>query len=177
MGGVAKGALKAPGSEQTLLERLIGEVRAALGSNIPLVLVGDATAYSSSRLPVIADDPAGIGPLGGLSGFLRHAHETGASHAIALACDLPRIEAALLLRLSREEPAAEALVAELRGVRNPLIARYEVARAQPAVNGVMETGRRALQAVLDALDARLLSLTPEEEQSLVDWDTPEDVAG
>lgn len=173
LGGVAKGLLKAPLSEQTLLERLLGEIRAALGE-VPLVLVGEASAYPSS-LPAIADAPPGVGPIGGLGGLLRHAQESSKSQVITLACDLPYLRASLISRLAKEHVDAAALVAHLDGVRNPLVARYDVAHALPAVQSVVAAGQRALQAVLDSLDARLLPLSPEEASTLVDWDTPEDV--
>lgn len=176
MGGVAKGLLKAPGSKQTLLERLLGELRLGL-PDAPVVLVGDAAAYAFSELPVVSDAPASVGPIGGLGGLLLHAHEHGAAHALALACDLPRIQAPLLARLGTETPKAAALFTLQDGIRNPLVARYHVPRALPAVEQVVSAGKRSLQAVLDALgaDVEQLSLTPEEARTLDDWDTPEDV--
>lgn len=173
LGGVAKGLLRAPGSELTLLERLVRETRVAL-ADVPIVLVGDAAAYAASGLPVVSDEPANIGPLGGLGGLLQHARD--ARCVLALACDLAHLDAALIARLAREEPDAAALVAHQGGVRNPLIARYDVARALPEVRRVVGTGKRSLQAVLDGLDARLLSLSEAETARLVDWDTPQDMS-
>ncbi len=176
MGGVPKGLLRAPDSELTLLERLLGEVRAALG-DVQVVLVGDAKSYPANDLPTVSDSPQGIGPLGGLSGLLRHAQEVGTAGALVLACDLPRIRADLLTRLATESPEAAALVAQQQGVRNPLIARYQVTNTLAAVHAVVAAGQRSLQAVLDALgqDLRLLPLTTAEAASIADWDTPEDV--
>ncbi|RYZ02526.1 MAG: hypothetical protein EOO73_31290 [Myxococcales bacterium] len=175
LGGVAKGLLPAPGSAQTLLERLVGEARAALGE-AELVLVGDAAAYSASGLTAVDDAPRGVGPLGGLGGLLHHAQQRGATHVLALACDLPYVSAPLLARLATEAPGAAALAAHGGGLRNPLVARYEVARALPAVQSALASKKHALQAVLDALGAELLTMTEEETRSLHDWDTPEDVA-
>jgi molybdenum cofactor guanylyltransferase len=178
LGGVAKGLLAAPSSERTLLERLLGELNAALPRG-PIVLVGEAEAYASYGLPSVSDSPTGVGPIGGLGGLLRHAHELGAERALALACDLPKIRGGLLSRLAEEAPDAAALVAHQEGVRNPLIARYCVARTLPALNGVVASGKRSLQAVLDALgsEVHLLPQSPVEAASLVDWDTPEDLRG
>lgn len=176
MGGVAKGLLLAPESSQTLLDRLVGELRGAL-PDTEIVLVGRADAYTSSGLPAIADAPADVGPIGGLGGLLEHAHRIGAMSVMALACDLPRIGAPLLARLASEQPGAAAVVVEQDAIKNPLIARYDVAPTLPVLRDVVTSGRRALQAVLEALGSgvHVLSLTSAEEQTLGDWDTPEDV--
>lgn len=176
MGGVAKGLLKAPGSERTLLERLLREIESAL-PHASLTLVGAADAYATHGLPALADDPPGIGPLGGLSSLLQHAERASAGQVLAVACDLPRLEATLLSRLATEAPRAAALVPAPQGVRNPLIARYDVAKTLPALRHVLASGKRSLQAVLDGLGdgVRTLPLSAEEAASLQDWDTPEDM--
>src|SRR6188768_810664 len=144
MGGVAKGLLKAPASEATLVERLLGELgRAAPDAEV--VLVGDATPYAALGLRSVEDAPPGIGPLGGLLGLMLEGERQGAELALALACDLPRLDAALLTRLLREAASADAFVVELEGVRNPLLTRYRVAAALPAAREVLQAGKRSLQ--------------------------------
>lgn len=174
MGGLAKGLLKAPNSEVTLLERLLGELASAT-PEAEIVLIGNADAYAAFGLAHIADRPANIGPLGGLLGLLGYASDQQASWAMALACDLPRVSSRVLLRLATEQPQADALVTSLDGVRNPLLARYRVAAALPLAERVSNSGARSLQAVLDALSAETLTLSDSEATLLGDWDTPEDV--
>lgn len=176
MGGVAKGLLQAPESEATLIERLLGEIaRAAPGAEI--VLVGDSTSYASLRLPTVDDAPRDIGPLGGLLGLLQHAEQQGTELALALACDLPRLDATVLERLLTADSGASALVVEQNGVRNPLIARYRMREALPAARAALAGGKRSLQAVLDRLadGVRPLPLTAAEAALVDDWDHPEDV--
>lgn len=173
MGGVAKGLLRAPASELTLVERLSREVSAA-ATDAELVLVGDGPTYASLGMPVVADAPSGIGPLGGLLGLLEHAQARGAKQLLALACDLPRLDRALIERLLTEAPDVGALVVHHAGVRNPLIARYAVVTALHAARAVHESGKRSLQAVLDALNAAVLSI--ESDSNVADdWDTLSDV--
>jgi molybdenum cofactor guanylyltransferase len=172
LGGVAKGLLRAPSSEQTLVERLL----TLLPPNAEAVLVGAADAYRHLGVPSLPDEPAGIGPLGGLIALLAHAERRGAATVLALACDLPRLSAELVERLARELPGASALVTEQDGVKNPLIARYSPAAALATARAVHASGKRSLQAVLDQLgDVRTLSLTTAELETLGDWDTPEDL--
>jgi molybdopterin-guanine dinucleotide biosynthesis protein A len=125
----------------------------------------------------VSDEPPGVGPLGGLLGLLLHAQRRGAHSVLAVACDLPRLNAALLQRLAHESSEAGALVTTQAGVRNPLIARYAVAHALPAARAVLAEGTHSLQAVLDRLGQSVvtLALTSAEEVCLADWDTPEDV--
>lgn len=176
MGGIAKGLLKAPDSQATLVERLLDEARDAV-PGAELVLVGDAQAYAAFGLPSVRDNPTSIGPLGGLLGLLEYADSRSAHFALALACDLPRLGGPLLARLAEDTPNAAALVTQQAGVRNPLVARYTVAAALPAARKVLLEGRRSLQAVLDELGVGVseLPLDSKEELSLSDWDTPEDL--
>ena len=176
MGGVAKGMLKAPDSEATLVERLRAELARAL-PDAEVVLVGAAESYAALHLPAIGDEPPGVGPLGGLIGLLAHAERRGARQVLALACDLPRLGGALLQRLASEVTDRGALVTVQAEIRNPLVARYTVARALPAARQALADGKRSLQAVLDRLgdDVATLSLTAAEAATLDDWDTPEDL--
>jgi molybdenum cofactor guanylyltransferase len=176
LGGVAKGWLKAPDSDQSLIERLLAELERAV-PKAEIVLVGGAEAYASLGLPTVTDTPADVGPLGGLLGLLEYAAGRSARFALVLSCDLPRLNAAILTRLARENTDLGALVTAQAGVRNPLIARYAVAEALPAARDVLSRGARSLQAVLDALGrgVAVLPLTGDEQALLGDWDTPEDV--
>ncbi len=174
LGGVAKGLLRAPDGELTLVERLVREVRLAAPS-ASVVLVGASEPYERLGLTMIADAPAGVGPLGGLLGLLRRAEQQGDEQALALACDLPRLDHSTIRSLLDDAPDEGAIAVEQEGVRNPLVARYHVARALRAAELVLESGRRSLQAVLDVLDATTLAL-PLDSRVADDWDTPSDVS-
>jgi molybdopterin-guanine dinucleotide biosynthesis protein A len=177
MGGLAKGLLATPDAQTTLIERLRGEIEAAL-PNVEIVLVGRAEAYSALGLRAIADEPAGVGPLGGLTGLLSHAASSATRFALALACDLPWLERSLIARLAHESSEAAVVLVAQEAVRNPLIARYETRSALPAARRTLDAGKRSLQAVLDELEPRItrLELSAEERASLADWDTADDMA-
>lgn len=176
MGGITKGLLPAPASGLTLVERILAELRAAL-PDAELVLVGQALAYARLNLTVVADAPEGIGPLGGLLGLLAHAQRAGCARVLALPCDLPFVTREVLKRLAVEAPSAAAVVAEAGGVPNPLLACYRVPQALPAARRVLGSGRYSLRALLDTLGDGVvtLGLSPNEAESLRDWDTPEDM--
>ena len=176
MGGIAKGMLQAPGSELSLVERLLVEIRAAL-PGAAIALVGNAEAYEDLHLQTIADDPPEIGPLGGLASLLEEARSRGARDVIALACDLPHLDRSLLARLASEAPDAAVVLVKQAETKNPLIARYAITPAQPAVADALRQGRRSLQAVLDRLQPAVvaLELSADEAARLDDWDTPSDI--
>ncbi|HLK45630.1 MAG TPA: NTP transferase domain-containing protein, partial [Acidimicrobiales bacterium] len=98
MDGRPKGLLEAPDGG-TLVERSSNLLR-NLGAEI--VLLGNADAYGAVGLPILADDPVDIGPLGGLVSLLRFA---GRRPALALACDMPYVSGRLLQRLLDAPPA------------------------------------------------------------------------
>jgi molybdopterin-guanine dinucleotide biosynthesis protein A len=176
MGGVAKGLLPLPGSSFSVLERLLHEIRRALPAS-DVCLVGATEAYARLRLPTVADEPSGIGPLGGLIGLLQHADVAGHSAVLALAGDLPFLTGVILGRLVTDSTSSPALVAMQQGVRNPLIARYATRPALAAALRAVALGKHSLQAVLDGLepDVAALRVSSSEEPLLADWDTPEDV--
>lgn len=174
LGGVAKGNLKIDGGT-TVLERLIATTREAL-PDARLLLVGEASAYQDCGLSVVADDPPGIGPLGGLRALLLHARAGDHPQAIALACDQPFLGAGLIRRLAREAPQATALAPRPGGVWQPLAARYALGALSAVEAGIGEH-RHALHRVLERLGegAVELGLSADEEAELRDWDRPEDV--
>jgi molybdopterin-guanine dinucleotide biosynthesis protein A len=121
------------------------------------------------------DAPAGIGPLGGLRALLLDARASGHAHALALSCDLPYLEAPLIVRLATEAPAASFLAPREGELWQTLVARYAVA-ALPAVDAAIAAGDRALQRVVARLGERAVELLVNESEraELRDWDEPGD---
>ena len=173
LGGVAKGNLTLGG--QKLIEHLVATCRTAL-PGVEVLLVGSAEPYADLGLTVLPDDPAGIGPLGGLRALLRHAASLGADGALVFACDLPHLGAGLVRRLATEAPEADFVAARDGELWQTLAARYGVG-ALPVVERAIAEGDRALQRVVSRLAERAveLRLDASERAELRDWDTPEDV--
>lgn len=174
MGGAAKGLLELPDGRR-VLDRLIEEARAAL-PEADIVLVGAAEPYASFGLPALRDEPPGIGPLGGLAALLMHAQAAERDACVALACDLPFVSRALILRLANELRDAIALAPRREGVWEPLLGRYMVS-ALPAVREAVAANQRSLQKLFLRLGAGAAELPLEghEARELFDWDTPEDL--
>ena len=173
MGGIDKGSLQIPGSGESIVEH-----HAALAKTLglPCVLLGARSAWSS-RLPqyrILADEPSGVGPLGGLHALLQAAQE---GPAIALACDMPYINAELLTMLCNE-PHGPSIVApkdHATGKWQPLFARYESRLVLPALRTALAAGQRSFQALFETLQVQELVLPAALAALLRDWDRPEDL--
>lgn len=178
MGGVAKGLLRRDG--RPLIEHIIEACAAAAAPGAAeLCLVGDAAAYTGVGLSSVPDAPAGIGPIGGLRALLLEARRAGRD-ALAVAVDLPYVEAGLLRRLASECPDAALLAPREAGRWQPLLARYRPACALPALEAALASGATSLQSVFAHLvppaAAVELSLSHAERRALLDWDEPADIA-
>lgn len=167
-GGSPKGLLAGPTGE-TLVDALRGHCAAL---SIPCVLVGRRPEYAHLAVETLDDEPAGVGPLGGLVALLRRA---GSGRCVALGCDMPFVSAALLGALVATEADAPAVAARRGGRWEPMFARYDAPRALPVALDRAASGARSMQGLLDALGAAALSLSPGEQRLLDDWDTPEDM--
>jgi molybdopterin-guanine dinucleotide biosynthesis protein A len=160
--GTAKGLLRVDG--RPLLARLLAI------APYPVVIVGDHAPYASlvEGLETLADQPAGIGPLGGLRALLLH--ERGP--AIAIACDMPFIERVDLVALAEDESDAP-IVAARRDHFEPFFARYDAERVLPAIDDAIARGEHSLQRLFERLE--VAPFTPVTAHALEDWDTPDDI--
>jgi molybdopterin-guanine dinucleotide biosynthesis protein A len=171
MGGVQKGLLTTKQGE-ALAARL---VRVARELGLEPVLVGRADAYATllSGVRVVADDPADVGPLGGLSGLLK-AYPT--QRVMAVACDMPHVSPLLLGRLASWPSAASVVAARSStGHWEPLCARYDTALVLPKLEAALAHGVRSFQRLFATLSMEELTVADEERHELLDWDRPEDV--
>jgi molybdopterin-guanine dinucleotide biosynthesis protein A len=168
MGGTAKGLLPLPGPT-TILERTLAMVRR---QGARAVLVGRSDAYAVG-VPSLPDAESEVGPMGGLLSLLEYA---GTGLAIALACDMPYISDGLLGRLVVHVSSAPAVAPKREGRWEPLFARYDPPRAIEVARARLSRRELSLQGLLGELGADELPLLPGDDQLLVDWDRPEDVA-
>jgi molybdopterin-guanine dinucleotide biosynthesis protein A len=170
MGGLPKGLLRHPCEPTTLVERAL---RLGRGVGAEVVLVGAHDAYARLGTPMLADEPSGVGPIGGLVSLLALAAERD---CIALACDLPFVPRELLERLMDDGAAAPdvlAVVPRRRGLLEPLCALYRPGMLAFARDAVAR-GRFALHALVRGAAHRAIELQEQEGRWLDDWDEPGD---
>jgi molybdopterin-guanine dinucleotide biosynthesis protein A len=172
MGGAPKGLIRPGPDSQTIVARQV-----ALARELCLVpvLVGSADVYANAfpTLPVLRDDPPGVGPLGGLRALCLLARD---APFLALACDMPYVHADLLQRISCTEPSAAALAPRGDGgFWEPLCARYDASRVLPAIELALRADERSLQRILWRVGAVELPMSDAERYALIDWDAPHDL--
>lgn len=175
MGGVPKGTLRAPDGSASIVERLVGLAR-ELGAG-SVVLVGQRPVYAPLGLPMLADDPPGVGPLGGLLALLRHAERSSYPRALALACDLPYVTPDIVQRLIEHAPHAAAVAPYHGDQWQTMCARYATREVSALAERALERREHSLQTLFAALGAAAerLPLGDGEEALLRDWDCPEDI--
>jgi molybdopterin-guanine dinucleotide biosynthesis protein A len=180
MGGVAKANLLHQG--RTILERTLDCCAVAwnglFGANVSpcIYLVGESSAYAASGVQRIADEPSGVGPMGGLRAFSRALPRD--TSGLVIAGDLPFLTVQLIARLATEAPAAAALAPrEVDGRWQPLFARYLPEIVSPLIDATLASGETSLQRLFARLGARAqsLELSTSEREQLRDWDRPCDV--
>lgn len=175
MGGVAKGLLKVPLGDETLVTRLL-RICADSAPDAVVYLVGQAPSYATLGLVQLADEPREVGPIGGLRSFLLRARADGARRALALACDLPFIDQAMLRLLSAPLDSA-ARVPIVAGRFQPLAATYAPIPVLAALDRALAANQHALMKVLAELgtDIERLEVDGQHALTLRDWDTPDDI--
>lgn len=174
MSGVPKGLLQPPGAESTIVERHVAALQ-SLGIQ-EIVIVGEGAAYRHLQLTNIADAPFVAGPLAGLLGLAEFALRRHYDFMLALACDMPNVDAGLLQRLLVEFPEAAALVPR-RTHWEPLCARYRPGAILEPIHQLVNEGRVRLSALMDELGAACVALPlgALDEAALDDWDCPGDM--
>jgi len=154
-------------------ETLVGRWRTLFDSlGIETVLVGQHPSYATLGLDCVADEPAGIGPLGGLVGLLARAD---GRRVVAVACDMPYVSRSLLERLLTHPSDAAALAPKRGSVWEPWFARYEGLVPLRTAKQRVCLGLHSLQGLLDEVHAEPLELCEMEFEQLRDWDCPHDM--
>ncbi len=156
----------------TLATRLAG----VLGDVCPLVL---EVGPGYSDLESVREDPPGQGPLAALAAGWAALGERGhEGPALAVACDLPHLDVALV-RLIARWPTPGSVVPVVAGRPQPLLARWSRG-ALDATRAMLSSGERSLRGLL-----ALAEVTRIEEAdwagvatalAFADVDTPEDAA-
>ncbi len=167
MGGVAKGLLRPPSGETSIVARWAALLDAA---NVAWVVVGGREQYAACG-PVIDDDPPETGPIGGLHALVQTAR---IGSVVALGGDMPFVSAALLGRVL-DAPAAPAVAPHHGDRYEPLLARYDAATMLSRLPERISSGDHSLQSLLAAVGGAKMQLSPEEVAQLRDWDTRADV--
>jgi len=174
MGGTPKGLLRLPTSNLNLIQNLVEQLR--LADIEAICLVGEARKYEQLGLPIIPDSDSGNGPMAGLLSLFELSMQEGYEQVLAIACDMPNVDAPFISRLLQEQVDAAAVVPK-RTYWEPLCARYCVRKCLPALQAAARKGNFRLYHFIETLGTLCspLLLDEAENVTLADWDSPEDL--
>lgn len=165
--GVDKRGLEVDGVP--LLERVVDRLR----PHVREVLIGTNPALPARELAgtrTVADRVPGQGPLMGLASCLA---SSSSDRNLTVACDLPEIPAALVLRLLTEASTCEAAVPRAaNGNIEPLLAVYR-RRLLPDIERFLAAGEGGLRPLLAERDVRYVRLEEFGRSDLPNLNTPE----
>jgi molybdopterin-guanine dinucleotide biosynthesis protein A len=153
--------------------------RKLAGLASPIVAIGPASLRAKLSVPVMEDECAGCGPLGGIAAALASAEQPW---NIVLACDLPYLtDEWLRFLIGRAlESSADVVMAANENGWEPLCAMYQRSIAEK----VAEKLRRGVRRVTEGLDGLAVEILPPSEWKKFDpngrlfknVNTPEDYA-
>ncbi len=175
MGGVPKGLLAVGG--RRIVDRQLEVLRAVFGR--VLIVANDPGPWADLGVPILADRVAGGGPLAGIDAALGGLVPEEAA-VVCVGGDMPFLDARSLALLRDAASDADAVVARVGGLPEPLFARYGRA-CQPAVRARLATGRLKTADLFDDLriawieEAVLRGIAPD-LSFLTNINTPEDLA-
>jgi len=154
---------------RTLLERAVQVVRQAGG--VPLI-VGARRPAAGVEDARWEDESDGAGERAGLT-------SCGTRVAVALACDLPLVPAALLRFIAAEANGHDAVVPRAAGEMQVLAAAYTVG-CLPAITLHLASGSGSIHGFLGAVDCRILEDDELRrfggEEMFLNVNTPDDLA-
>lgn len=130
-----------------IIDRVVDALRAVLE---PVVLIANDTELSSAvELPARTDVIAGLGALGGIHSALLWARETNRPGILAVACDMPFLQATLLARIleraaDADRPDVVAPASEGPRGLEPLCAYYSTTCIAAIEQAVARDDRRVI---------------------------------
>ncbi|HEX7118136.1 MAG TPA: molybdenum cofactor guanylyltransferase [Longimicrobiales bacterium] len=161
---------------------IVERVRAALAAACDdiVIIANDAALYDGLGLPMRPDARPGLGVLGGILTALLWAREEGRPGALAVACDMPFLDPALLRRLLADTADADVVAPESGGRRGvePLCAWYGTG-CIPAIEAELERGERHIVGFFDDVRVRRIPLAEvrafgEPERLFLNVNTPDE---
>lgn len=147
--GTQKALLKL--RDQTFLERAVSALR-PFCRQIIVVSAPESALPDVESCTMVEDEEPGLGPLGGLVTGLATSDD---EWHLVLACDLPLVRSQVLGLIVSETAGADAVVPQVAGRLEPLLAAY--ARAcLPAARAALGAGKRAMTALLDQVQVKII---------------------
>ena len=139
---------------KTLIEHVTS---AALAVAEPVQVITDSPKdYTFLMLPMLADEIANLGPLGGIYTALKHCKTP---HCLILACDLPFLSLELMRFLSENAGTADVFAIDAGKGVEPLCAVYSK-NCLPAIEAQIAKQDYKVARLFEQVNARVVRLHP-----------------
>ena len=158
---------------ETLLQRIAG-VALDCSKNVWIVGREKPASWTLNAVRFVLDDEPALGPVGGLATALRVAN----GPAIAVACDMPRLDQAAihwLMQRTAESAAEHGVVTRQDGHLEPLFACYRPAVAH-LIEAQVTTRPLAMRQLIDGGDFDIIDVPEDLARCLLNVNRPEDFA-
>ncbi len=176
--GVDKTLLAVDG--EPLVSRVVGVVQTVCDHTVVVTNRPEALAEAGlpANVPILADEVAYQGPLGGLATAMAAAED---EWVLAVAADMPHLEPGVIRALWDVREGVDVVLPVGEKGPEPLLALYRVEACLPAARGALATGRRRIIAMISTLRVAELPLealraVDPDLRSLVNVNTPADLA-
>ena len=147
----------------------------AIGSQIPVVVVGESHGHQATNLTVTREQPAFGGPVAALAAGVAKAPPMSKVVAV-LAVDMP-FGISVIEALSAEQlQGRDAIIpTDNEGYPQPLSAIYQVSSLKRVLTEMQPVEGKSMRELMKGLNASLIRLSEELQYKLVDIDTPMDL--
>jgi molybdopterin-guanine dinucleotide biosynthesis protein A len=153
----------------TFLERVLNAIQPLCSQ---IVLLGDHEYGASNEFRIVKDLRNGQGPMAGIESLLKSGID---SRYLIVACDMPLLTSDICKLLINDSAPVSIFESAEAGKYLPFPGIYR-AELAPLVSRSLDEDRRSLQQLFRSLpDIHVLPLTPELEQSLRSFNTPESI--
>ena len=175
--GVDKTLLAVDG--EPLVTRVVGVVRTVCAHTVVVTNRPEALADAGlpADVPILSDEVAYQGPLGGLATAMAFAED---EWVLAVAADMPHLEPGVIRALWDVRDGVDVVLPVGEKGPEPLLALYRVGACLPAARAALATGRRRIIAMISTLRVAELPLealraVDPDLRSLVNVNTPADL--
>ena len=138
-----------------MIQRILGTLQRVVPRSV--VISDRMGAYGFLGVPVHPDVIKDRGPAAGIHSALLHA---STDRVLIVPCDMPYLSEELLRHIMCFPDPGDACVLEAGGIRNPLCGLYH-RRILPIIKPEIQASRHPPQYLLDLLEARTVTLTPQ----------------
>lgn len=136
-----------------------------------IYISGNYPEYKIFNLPIIIDEYAEIGPMGGLQSSLKILAKD--EYGFFTTCDMPLIKSSLINKLATELNPFDCVVFSVNGIIQPLFGFYNQ-RCLRDIESQIQKGNFSLTSLVFNSHSKVIEISSDEKDYLNNINTPEE---